>query len=177
MISSRFAPEKKNAIALCWEGCVQAGLNTQVKLVVTGLSDSPESDEFRRMVSDSDQSEFVILESFSDRKRLAALFHAADLALFARPSISCQEALGTGAYGVFADDGSMNWLLPTADLGETFTTGSPSALADTIRRRVRVERVMDNRELERATRAQSAAFLDYDTVIDTVIDAVYHSGT
>ena len=50
------------------------------------------------------------LMSFQTRQRLATIYHAADIALFAQPSISCQEAMGTGLYVLCPPDPSLNHL-------------------------------------------------------------------
>ena len=177
VLSSRFAPEKKSSIALCWAGFVKAELGPKVKLLVTGLSENDDSQAFRQMVDASEHKTQVILESFAGRERLSELFHAADIALFARPSISCQEALGTGAFGLFSDDGSMDWLLAEPISGSTFTTGSVEALARALEVQANREAIETQRSETRAARAAAAEFLNYDRLISQVLTVVYSSGT
>ena len=130
-----------------------------------------------QMVDASEHKTQVILESFAGRERLSELFHAADIALFARPSISCQEALGTGAFGLFSDDGSMDWLLPEPISGSTFTTGSVEALARALEVQANREAMETQRSETRAARAAAAEFLNYDRLISQVLTVVYSSGT
>ena len=67
VLSSRFAPEKKSSIALCWAGFVKAELGPKVKLLVTGLSENDDSQAFRKMVDASEHKTQVILESFAGK--------------------------------------------------------------------------------------------------------------
>jgi hypothetical protein len=130
LLSSRFAPEKASSIQLILDGfSLAANQSDDLHLLVTGLDDGPTSARFRHELRQHPHRQRIHCTQFAHRDRLGDLYHGADIAVFARPSISCQEALGTGAYGLFADDGSMDWLLTDTTCGSTFTEGSKEHLA------------------------------------------------
>ena len=169
LLSSRFVPEKKASIRLIWSAFERfAQSNGGANLIVAGLSENSVSDAFRESVERSKLNSQVQLYPFLDRRALGRLFHAADVAVFARPSISCQEALGTGAFGLFSDDGSMDWLLQDRECGRTFKEGDVEALYSKMIEISEVAGALFEAE-KRTERAAKASFLSYETIIDRVL--------
>jgi len=169
LLSSRFAPEKSDSIRLILRGFRDAARrDASLHLLAVGLDDGAVSRACRLEVAEHHSEGRVHLLPFASRTRLADLYSAADIAVFARPSISCQEALGTGAYGVFADDGSMDWLLTTAECGRTFRTGDEMDLSRVLCSAATVIQSHD-RQSARAERAAHAARFNYDHIIDRVL--------
>jgi hypothetical protein len=66
--------------------------------------------KFRRLIKGSKFSAQHHLISFQSRERLATWYHASDVILFPQPSISVQEALGTGAHILCPPDPSLDHL-------------------------------------------------------------------
>ncbi len=163
--SSRFAPDKAETIRFNFRGLTAALASVpRLQILMVGAGDDPLSAEIRAAAAALESR--VRVEVFAGREALADLFHAADIALFSRPSISCQEALGTGAYGLFADDGSMTWLLDEPSQGRLFTTGEVSALTAAV---VAVCEGVDFGAEARANRARKAARLSYERIVDEVL--------
>jgi len=163
--SSRFAPDKAETIRFNFSGLTAAlAAVPRLRVLMVGAGDDPLSGEIRTAATAF--GERVQVEGFAGREALADLFHGADMALFSRPSISCQEALGSGAYGLFADDGSMTWLLDDPSQGRLFATGEVSALTAAT---VAVCEGVDFGPLARADRARSATRLSYERIVDEVL--------
>ncbi|MEE2757424.1 MAG: glycosyltransferase [Myxococcota bacterium] len=169
LLSSRFAAEKELSIQLIWHAFERlAQTNEHVQLIVTGLDDKAISKRFIAQVETSSVCNQVHLHSFLDRSALAGVYHAADVAVFARPSISCQETLGAGAFGLFSDDGSMDWLLTDDECGQTFPQADADALlGQMLDLQANAARLLDERQ--RIKRAAKASFLSYDRIIDDVL--------
>ena len=163
--SSRFAADKAETIRFNF-GALTAALGAApgLQVMMVGAGDDGLSREIRAAAAEVGAR--VRVEGFAGCARLADLFHAADVAVFSRPSISCQEALGTGAYGVFADDGSMTWLLDGPDQGRLFATGAETALTAAV---VAACEGVDFGAAARAQRAALAARLSYDHIVDQVL--------
>lgn len=167
-VSSRFAPEKRPALEQI-RSALEAAMDRAPALdaLWIGFDDGPVS---RRLAAALDRSRHRARferRPFGPRAALAAAFHGADLAVFARPSISAQEALGTGLFAVLADGGSMDWLLTGPDDGRFFAAGSTAALADAL-----VEgaaRLAAEGPQARITRAARARRLGYDRIIAGVL--------
>ena len=75
-----------------------------------GATGNDLSQEFRILIEQSPFMDRHHLISFQTRQRLSTFYHAADIALFAQPSISCQEAIGTGLSILCPPDPSLNHL-------------------------------------------------------------------
>ena len=172
--SSRFATDKAETIRFNFAGLTAALAQVpRLSVWMVGASDNALSDEIRRAAIAFGPR--VRVEGFAGRESLSDLFHAADIAVFSRPSISCQEALGAGAFGVFADDGSMTWLLDDPRQGRLFATGQVTALTDTL---YGVCRDLDFGSEARAVRAGLAARLSYERIVDDVLARVgFHTAS
>lgn len=171
VVSSRFAPEKEPALALVFDALHRAmGRAPRLDAVWVGFDDGPVSRRFARAIARSPHRARFARQPFLTRRALGALFCAADLAVFARPSISAQEALGCGLFAVLADGGSMDWLLDDPADGRFFAAGSAAALAEAL---VDATAALAAEPPEaRAARAARARRLGYDRIIDRVLDGV-----
>lgn len=167
-ISSRFAPEKAPTLELI-RSALERAMDRDDRLdgLWIGFDDGPVSRRLAAALDSSRHRARMHRRPFGDRAALAAGFRAADLAVFARPSISAQEALGTGAYGVLADGGSMDWLLEHPADGRFFTAGSADALADALVGACAA--VAAEAPGARAERAARARRLGYDRIVDRVL--------
>lgn len=167
-VSSRFAPEKVPALDLIFAATQRAmDRAPQLDALWVGFDEGPISRRFAHMMDRSRHRARLHRRPFGARAELAAAFHAADLAVFARPSISAQEALGAGLFAVLADGGSMDWLLTGPADGRFFAAGSVDALADAL-----VEsaaQVAAEPPEARAERASRARRLGYDRIIAGVL--------
>ncbi len=168
VVSSRFAPEKQAALTMALAGLERAmDRSPTLDGLFVGFDDGPVS---RRMAAALDSSRHrarLHRRPFGDRQALADAFRAADLAVFVRPSISAQEALGTGLFGVLADGGSMDWLLTGPADGRLFAAGSVPALAAALVHGA--ASVADEPAGARAERAARARRLGYDRIVDGVL--------
>ncbi|MBU0552605.1 hypothetical protein KKF91_00690 [Myxococcota bacterium] len=167
--SSRFAPNKEAAIQVSIEA-LEAAMDASNAIygLLIGFDDGPVSDRARQRLISSRHAARFRLRPFADRVGLSALYHASDVAFFARPSISCQEALGTGLYTLLADDGSMDHLIHGADQGGFFRRDDAQDMARALE--AALERLGD--EAARARRAEAARWLGYDRICQRVIDAL-----
>lgn len=171
VVSSRFAPEKAPALRLALAGLEQA-MDDDPRLVglFVGFDDGPLSAQMGELLDRSRHRTRLQRRRFGDRAALADAFGAADLALFVRPSISAQEALGCGLYGVLADGGSMDWLLSGPADGRLFAAGARDALAAALLEAS--ARVAAEPPSARAERAARARRLGYDRIVDGVLGAL-----
>ena len=169
LLSSRFSAEKEPSINLIWSAFERTAAELEhVHMIVTGLGDGEFSGAFRTRVQESRFAGRVHLHSFQARAELSDTFHAADVCVFNRPSISCQEALGTGCFGLFSNDGSLDWLIESPETGVTYHTDDVTALAQSMIEHVhRGQDIMS--ESARARRAALASRFNYDAVIDAVL--------
>ena len=115
--SSRFEEDKWPALSSAFasvEGLLEALPSSKRGLVHAlwvGARDNQTTHQFRQSLLE--RSSFQTqhhLFSFQSRQKLAMIYHAADIALFAQPSISCQEAIGTGLHILCPPDPSLNHL-------------------------------------------------------------------
>lgn len=167
-ISSRFAPEKAATLEHIRRALEQAmDRAPALDALWVGFDDGPVSRRLGAALDASRHRARMHRRPFGDRAALAGAFRVADLAVFARPSISAQEALGTGAYGVLADGGSMDWLLEHPDDGRFFEVGSVDGLADALV--AAAAAVAAEGPDARAERAARARRLGYDRIVDGVL--------
>ncbi len=170
VVSSRFAPDKAATLRRAVDALDTAmGEVLGLRAVVVGFDGGGTSRAVARRIAQSRHAARFERRGFVDRAGLAAVFHAADLAVFARPSISAQEALGTGLYAVLVD-GAMGALIEPPVDGVLVPPGDDRALVAAI-----VEaagRVADEPASARAERAERARRLGYDRIIDAVLAAV-----
>lgn len=168
-MSSRFAPNKEVAIDVsvrALQKMLPRRPNTRALLI--GLGDNATSRRVRALVANGPAADRFVLEPFAGRTRLSQLFHAADVAMFARPSISCQEAMGTGVYVTFADDGSMDHLVPDPSQGRFFVRDDVDHMAETLAGAVDEVQAQPDRAAWRTELAQRSRWLGYDRIADEV---------
>ncbi len=173
VVSSRFAENKVRAIGLCVDAvCAAMERAPRVRGLLVGLSDGPVSDRFRARIDSAMHPDRFVLRPFADRAELSRMFHAADVALFAQPSISCQEALGTGAFTVFADDGSTDHLVDDASQGSFFRTGDPAHLLEVLLAALKSVGTEGEGPSARQARAGLARRLGYDRIARTLLQCM-----
>lgn len=167
VVSSRFAPEKLPSLRLIL-AALDAAMNRAptLRAVLVGFDGGPTSRAIEAQIDASTHAARFERRPFADRQGLARAFHQADLAIFARPSISAQEALGTGLYAVLAD-GAMGGLLDEDDDGCFFAPGDPAALSAALISAT--ARLAHEPPTARDARAARAARLGYDRIIDAVL--------
>ena len=176
LVTSRFVSEKWPVIQFTVDALREVlTVNDDVQLMIVGLDDNELSQQMRAMCTALPESHRIHCVAFAPRDRLAALFCAADCAVFARPSISCQEALGTGLLGVFADDGTMNWLLSCHEDGRLFTAGDRSDLVTVVDRLLQSIRMEGAEFSLRNERVKRARRLGYSNLIETSLTRLNQS--
>ncbi|MEE2786762.1 MAG: glycosyltransferase family 4 protein [Myxococcota bacterium] len=170
LMTSRFVAEKWPAIHFTFSALSEAlDLHQDLHVMVVGFGDDEGSRRLRKTCAEHPHAHRIHCCDFAPRHQLADLFCAADFAVFARPSISCQEALGTGLRCVFSDDGTMNWLLERPDDGEMFRVGSGADLVRVIDGIVPAIRAMHPSLDMRQARAHRARRLGYGQLIQTTL--------
>ena len=145
--------------------------DSRVEVALVGDGDDSFSQIIRKQLVNHPLHARLHTLGFRDRSGLSDAFHAADIALFAQPSISCQEALGTGLYAVFADDGSMDWLLTAPGDGTLYKTGQHDALVSALQSAV--DLLVNDDEEHRSARAKRASRLSYTQIIASVLAALH----
>ena len=99
---------------------------------------------------------------------MSTFYHAADIALFAQPSISCQEAIGTGLSILCPPDPSLDHLSQyTSRLHLAAISTWPNEL---LRITQRVISPMELSEVEQAP--QLAQKLSYHSLVDQTLQAL-----
>lgn len=171
VVSSRFAPEKAATLRFVIDALDRAMTAAPpLRALIVGFDDGPISRAIAARIEASPHAARYARRPFADRPALAAAFHHADLAVFARPSISAQEALATGLYAILAD-GAMGWLLADEHDGALYPPGDRDALVHALvaaTARLAAE-PPEARDAARDARAARAARLGYDRVIDHVL--------
>lgn len=167
VVSSRFSPEKLPALRLI-VAALDAAMNRAptLRAVLIGFDGGPSSRAIEALLDASPHAARFERRPFADRCGLARAFHQADLAIFARPSISAQEALGTGLYAVLAD-GAMRGLVDDEDDGCFFAPGDAAALSAALF--AATARLAHEPPTARDARAARAARLGYDRIIDALL--------
>lgn len=142
--------------------------------LIVGFSNSPASAAASKLVTDhlaaGPFDDRFIRHNFANRGRLAQLFNVSDIAVFGRASISCQEALGTGLVGCFADDGAMTHLVRAPQQGVFFRPGDREDLA--LKLSAAVASILQHagaRDEFRQSLAQASRWLGYDRIIESVL--------
>ena len=177
--SSRFDPEKRTSIQLVIDACrrVIPGIAC-LRAIIVGFSDSPTSKEIAANIRTGDFADRFMIQPFADRVRMNALFNASDIVVYNLATISCQEALGTGLYACFAENGTMNHLLSSENQGRLYGANDPESLAGCIEEEARRMQSLSSAErvAERHVRAQANQWLGYDKIIQTVLEALSGRG-
>lgn len=176
VFSSRFERDKWDCLVQCFtavEKCFvqrKSRGNSLPKLVWIGAKDNELSERFRAMLSASDFSDNHHLISFQPRGRLATWYHTADILLFPQPSISVQEALGTGVKVLCPRDPSLDHLEAYSD---TLSFAEMDDWPDHLNRMCSQRELMwDEEEYKRQQSAQRALALAYPTLIQSALDAL-----
>ena len=169
LFSTRFAPDKWPAIEqcyyaveLCMSACAQLNL-PQPYMTWVGADHDATTQRFRALIERSAYSDRHHLITFQTRERLATWYHTADVILFPQPSISVQEALGTGAHIVCPPDPSLNHLreyMPSIDYAPLDRW--PELLTE-LCQRIMVQ--SEERDQERVNAALNASALSYPQLI------------
>lgn len=98
--------------------------------LLVGFDDSMVSKRLRALCDRSAVADRVHLRPFAVQEELNRVYNAADIAVFPNASISCQAALGTGAWVALSDNGTMDHLVRNAQRHVHVRTDS----ADAVRR-------------------------------------------
>jgi len=177
-VSSHFAAVKEPYVKMIIDA-LRRVMNDErsLRAAIVGFDHAKHADVSQRieayLVAGAHANRFT-REPFADRKRLCELYNASDIAVFGRASISCQEALGTGLVAVFSNDGSLNHLVKRPDQGVFFEPNDLDDLATKLGDAARIVKQHEgpNREVFRRELANTAAWLSYDRIINTVLDLV-----
>lgn len=147
-----------------------------VRGLIVGFSRKPDASPFSRQLQECIEAlpmrERFIQHKFAGRERLAQLYNAADIAVFGRASISCQEALGTGLLCCFADDGAVNHLVKSPHQALWFRAGDRADLAAKLAeavKRIAHARGPARQEM-RQRMAQDSRWLGYDRIIRSIME-------
>jgi hypothetical protein len=177
--TSHFAPVKEPFIRQIVSAIQRlAPHHARVRGLIVGFSQKPEhaavSARVTEQIDGGDSAARFIKHPFAQRQRLNELYNAADIAIFGRASISCQEALGTGLIGCFVDDGSLNHLVTMPDQGVFFRSNDENDLAAKLEQAVRKLENMDvlQRDTFRQRLAEESRWLGYDRIIAGILDEV-----
>lgn len=171
-VTSRFAPTKAEIIKMLLDALRRAMRDEPiVKALIVGFSEGATSRELATNLTNGPFADRFIRHPYADRMRLSGLYNASDIAVFGRASISCQEALGTGLFGVFTTDGSLNHLVTLPDQGAFFEPGDTADVAEKIAIGVRTvsSHSGDARQAFRRRLADAARWLGYDRIIDSIL--------
>lgn len=140
--------------------------------ILVGFDGSRASARFCREVVALDVAGRLTLHDLADRPRLNALFNAADIGVFASPSISVQEAMGTGLYVVLSDDGSMNHLVRSPRVGSFYRRGDRRSLHAALDRAL--PHIHD--AARRGERQAANAWLDYHSLAQKLLARLSETG-
>ena len=116
LFSTRFEEDKWPAIEQCFDTFERCVVSCQKEghplphMVWVGLDHSDVSERLKNRVTTSKYKIRHHLIQFQSRQRLATWYHIADVALFPQPSISVQEAMGTGITVLCPPDPSLDHL-------------------------------------------------------------------
>jgi glycosyltransferase involved in cell wall biosynthesis len=132
LASSRFSPGKK--IGQLVDGATKAiSQNNRLFFCLVGFfENNPTSKIINLKINTNPFKKQFIKHPFCSRKKLAELFNAADIGLYQSPSISVQEAMGTGLYMCLSNDGSMNHLLKNPSQGIFFDRQNIEAISNAL---------------------------------------------
>lgn len=91
------------------------------------------SADVRALIDNTGMADRFICEPFAERSELARLYNAGDFGVWhLKPSITIQEAMGTGLYMVMARDPTMSHLLQEPETGRYAASGDHAQLEDLI---------------------------------------------
>lgn len=84
---------------------------SKLRMFLVGFTDDEYSEYLRREINNSELKRYVHSVSFASHSRLRSLYNAADLGLWLSPSITIQEAMGTGLPVLLKRSGIVSHLL------------------------------------------------------------------
>lgn len=171
--SSRFDPDKADSIRLVIDACRRLmPQHPSLRAMIVGFSDTPTTAEIRRHLDSGPYLDRFIQQPFANRQRMNELFNAADIVVYNRPTISCQEALGTGLYACFADGGTMNHLVTSDEQGAFYRPLDVNHLTEVLTSAItRFEQLSgEARQAFRSRLAAEAQWLRYDRIIESVFE-------
>jgi len=174
-MSSRFTRPKAALLQTMVDGLGRAvAREPAIRPLVIGLDDGAVSRDIRRAIADDPGAKRFVCHDFTDQARLNALYNAADIAVFGNCSISVQSAMGTGLLACLADNGTMDHLVRSPDVGVYFRTGDVSDLAEKLAGAVRHHvGLSDAERLEaRERRVGQNAWLGYDRILAAILDRI-----
>lgn len=170
VVSSRFAPNKEKALDVSLRALQQAmEAAPRLHALVVGFGEGGTSERLHALLDRGPHPERFHRFGFADRTGLARHYQAADIAMFARPSISCQESMGTGLYAAFADDGSMTHLLRDPAQGVLFRRDDVPDMARVLAAAARHVAAQGDRAAFRRGLADRARWLGYDRIAEDVL--------
>lgn len=178
--SSRFSPDKEAFLSRIVQGLSQVmRREPDVRAVIIGFDDGPmRADVSARVGAEIDatgMADRFIRHGFAGRDRLNALYNAADVAVFGRASISCQESLGTGVLACFSNLGALDHLVRIEEQGVFFDPDSPDDLAAKLTKAAQLIRKYpdhEQRETFRRRMTDASRWLGYDQIIVSVLEKV-----
>jgi len=143
-----------------------------LRVMLIGFDGGRYAGTIRKMITDSVVRDRFILQPFSPRDRLKDYFNAADIAVYDQPSISVQEAMGTGLYVLLADDGSMRHLVTCPQTGAYFNMMQPTDMAHALTQAAAALRSLSpqNATAQRQKRAEMNSWLSYGVLTDRLLD-------
>ena len=177
LFSTRFAPDKWPALEGCFHA-VELGLSegemssrSDVHMIWVGADQGETTQRFRNLIGRANDPQRHHLISFQSRERLATWYHTADVILFPQPSISVQEAMGTGAHIICPPDPSLNHLRNySSRIDYLLMSHWPDRIKE-ICRNVHDHEVKDE---VRESAARDAQALSYPYLIQNVLDELDH---
>lgn len=178
-VSSHFSAVKAPFVKLIISALRRIMVNEpSLKALIVGFTDqaeyAPISAQIGQHIDSGQFADRFIKHPFAQRGRLCELYNASDIAAFGRASISCQEALGTGLFACFSDDGSLNHLVTMPEQGVFFRPNDEDDLTAQLAKGVHViqrHQGPQGQEFRRQL-AQGARWLGYDRIIAAILQEV-----
>jgi glycosyltransferase involved in cell wall biosynthesis len=174
IVSSRFSYKKKSDILI--DGLAAASeTDSRLRVALVGFDDgSTVSKTIGRRIDKLTSRQRFIKQPFGPRKRLAELFNASDIGVYNNPSISVQEALGTGLYLCLSNDGSMSHLFSGSDYGLWFDRNDPSDISSNVLKAANIvaSHLGSGYARWRQSIALAHRWLGYDKIVDSLLARV-----
>ena len=141
----------------------------QYHMLWIGAGNNEISHQFRGLINQSPYKAQHHLISFQTRQRLSTFYHAADIALFAQPSISCQEAIGTGLSLLCPPDPSLTHL---SNYSSRLHFAQLSTWANELLRITQYLNHKPDETQHREKASQLAQKLSYHSLVDQTLQAL-----
>ncbi|HVP13156.1 MAG TPA: glycosyltransferase family 4 protein [Phycisphaerae bacterium] len=173
--SCRMTPVKRLDI---WVSVVSRAMRRvpRLKAMLIGLrKGDAESDRILSLITRSDLKERFIYLPFANRETLARLYNAADFGIWhLQPSITIQEAMGTGLYMVLVNDATISHLVLEPQTGRYFEPGNYAQLEERIVNAAGFligERIVSKLEARRCRAAINAHRFSYRSLAERIVAA------